>query len=94
MVTSTGVGLRSGTTRIVVTLPMVTPSSVTGAPLFKSRRILEVGAKHQFLCEYASRRGGHQEDEQDKNGNGRQDQCANSELRPLNLFAAWQSYSP
>ncbi len=34
MVTSTGVGLRSGTTRILVTLPIVTPSRVTGAPLF------------------------------------------------------------
>ena len=32
MVTSTGVGLRLGTTRTRITLPMVTPSSVTGAP--------------------------------------------------------------
>ncbi len=34
MVTSTGVGFRSGTTRTWITLPMVTPSSVTGAPSF------------------------------------------------------------
>ena len=32
IVTSTGVGLRAGTTRMWITLPMVTPWSVTGAP--------------------------------------------------------------
>jgi hypothetical protein len=61
-----------------------------GCPAFDSCGILEVGAKHQFVREHSSGRGRHQEDEQDKNGNGREDQGANSKLRPLNLFAAGQ----
>src|SRR6266568_5916044 len=52
--------------------------------------VVKISPKSQFVRKDASRGGGHKQDEQHHNGQGRQDQCAHSQLRPLNLFAAWQ----
>ena len=89
MVTSTGVGLRSGTTRTWITLPMVTPSRVTGAPSLDPGGILKVGAEHELMCKQPACGAGHEKDEPDQHGHGHQHQRSHSQLRPLNLFSAW-----
>ena len=54
IVTSTGLGFRRGTTRIWVTLPMVTPSSETTAPILQSAGIGEVTAQHNLAREQSA----------------------------------------
>ena len=58
----------------------------------QSARIVEIGAKSKLLTEQTAGRGRHQENDEHKNRHGRQDQCANSQLGPLNLFAARQAF--
>jgi hypothetical protein len=43
------------------------------------------------VCKQAAAGGRHEQDDEHQNGQGRQDQCANSQLGPLNLFTARHS---
>ena len=60
--------------------------------VFQAAGIIEVGAKDELAGEQAALGGRHEEDDKHQNGHGRQDQCANSQLGPLNLFAARHSF--
>ncbi len=59
--------------------------------VFQSAGVIEVGAKSEFAGEQATGGGRHEEDDKNQNGHGRKDQCANSQLGPLNLFTARHS---
>src|SRR5579871_1128230 len=59
---------------------------------FESAGVVEVRAKGKFFGEQAAACRGHEEDDEHQNRHGRQDQCANSQLGPLNLFAARHAY--
>ena len=83
------IGIPAGTTRIRTTLPMVTPSSVTGAPSLVRRRS-EIRNASMILCAKSPP----EEPVMRKmspisTASGGQNQCPHLQLRPLNLFAAW-----
>ena len=51
--------------------------------------IFKVGAKQELARKEPARGAGHEENDPDEHERGRQDQTSHSQLRPLNLFAAW-----
>ena len=57
--------------------------------VLEPRGILKVGAQHELARKQPARRAGHEKNQPDQHGHGHQDQSSHSQLRPLNLFAAW-----
>jgi len=60
-----------------------------GRSVLESRGILKVRAEHELARKEAARGAGHEKDEPDQHEHGHHDQRPHSQLRPLNLFAAW-----
>lgn len=57
--------------------------------ILKAGCVIEVGTQRQFGSEYAAGRAAHKKNEPDQHGHGCQNQGADFQLGPLNLFSAW-----
>jgi hypothetical protein len=57
--------------------------------ILEPRSILKVGTELELTSKKAACGAGHEKYQPDQYGHGHQDQRSDSQLRPLNLFAAW-----